>query len=57
MPAAAWEDRASITGDPGYGSGLVSYADSNNFTYNIKGVGKQTSGVSFPLTLVLTAGQ
>jgi hypothetical protein len=30
----------------------VSYADSSNFTYNIKGYGKSAA-----LTLVLTAGQ
>ena len=52
-----WEDRASFSGDPAANSGLTSYADSNNVTYNIKGVGKATSGTGFPLSLVLTAGQ
>ncbi|HTM57653.1 MAG TPA: prepilin-type N-terminal cleavage/methylation domain-containing protein [Candidatus Udaeobacter sp.] len=52
-----WEDRASFSGDPATNSGLTSYADSNNVTYNIKGVGKATSGTGFPLSLVLTAGQ
>ena len=54
---AAWEDRGSFTANPGATSGLVSYADSIQTNYNIKGVGKVTSGAGFPLTLVLTAGQ
>jgi type IV pilus assembly protein PilA len=53
----AWEDRGSILSDPTGTSGLVSYADSSGTTYNIKGVGKLTTGAGFPLTLVLTAGQ
>src|SRR5215813_2439875 len=53
----AWEDRSSFAADPGTKSGLTSYADSSNTNYNIKGVGKITSGVGFPMTLVLTAGQ
>ena len=54
----AWEDRATFAGDPTAAvSGLTSYADSATATYNIKGVGKHTSGTGFPLTLVLTAGQ
>jgi type II secretory pathway pseudopilin PulG len=53
----AWEDRASVTGNPGATAGLASYADSSNSNYNIKGVGKTTSGSGFPLALVLSAGQ
>ena len=52
-----FEDRPSFAADPTGTSGLVSYADSNQITYNIKGVGKATSGTGFPLSLVLTAGQ
>jgi len=55
--AGAWEDRGSFAANPTGTSGLTSYADSNNVTYNIKGVGKVVSGAGFPLTLVLTAGQ
>ena len=54
---AAWEDRAVFVGNPAATTGLVSYADSATTTYNIKGVGKITSGAGFPLPLVLTAGQ
>ncbi len=53
----AWEDRTSILSNPAGTAGLVSYADSSSTTYNIKGVGKVTSGTGFPMTLVLTAGQ
>ena len=53
----AYEDRASFSGNPAATSGLTSYADSSNSNYNIKGVGKITSGTGFPLTLVLSAGQ
>jgi type IV pilus assembly protein PilA len=53
----AWEDRATFVGDPAATSGIVSYSDSLLTTYNIKGVGKATTGTGFPLTLVLTAGQ
>ena len=53
----AWEDRGSMLSDPGGTSGLVSYADSLGTTYNIKGVGKPTTGAGFPLTLVLSSGQ
>ena len=53
----SWEDRASITADPGATSGMVSYSDSIGITYNIKGVGKATTGISFPMSLVLTAGE
>ena len=49
---AAWEDRATLatacTGTPG----LISYADSSQLNYNIKGYGKAAA-----LSLVLTAGQ
>ena len=48
----AWEDRASFAADPAGKSGLTSYADSSQNTYNIRGMGKAA-----PLTLVLTAGQ
>ncbi len=48
----AWEDLGStLTANTGP-SGIVSYADSNQTTYAIKGYGKQAA-----LTLVLTAGQ
>ena len=53
----AYEDRAVFVGDPLAVSGLTSYSDSLNTNYNIKGVGKITSGTGFPLSLVLTAGQ
>jgi prepilin-type N-terminal cleavage/methylation domain-containing protein len=53
----AWEDRPSFAADPTAKAGLVSYADSNSATYNIKGVGKATSGFGFPLPLTLSAGQ
>jgi prepilin-type N-terminal cleavage/methylation domain-containing protein len=56
--AHAWEDRATFAGNPVTAlSGITSYADSATTTYNVKGVGKATSGTGFPLTLVLTAGQ
>jgi type IV pilus assembly protein PilA len=50
----SWEDRGSIltTLTTSTKSGLVSYADSSQNTYNIRGMGKTA-----PLTLVLTAGQ
>jgi prepilin-type N-terminal cleavage/methylation domain-containing protein len=50
---ASWEDRASILNPPTSTlNGIVSYADSLQQTYNIKGRGKTQA-----LTLVLTAGQ
>jgi type IV pilus assembly protein PilA len=53
----AWEDRASFVAAPTGKSGLASYADTaTGVSYNIKGVGKVTSGAGFPLALVLTAG-
>jgi type IV pilus assembly protein PilA len=56
--ATVIEDRGSFAADPGTTRGLSSYADSaSGLTYNVKGVGKITSGAGFPLTLVLTAGQ
>jgi prepilin-type N-terminal cleavage/methylation domain-containing protein len=48
---AAWEDRASLAGIPGAVPGITSYADSNSFTYNVKGYGAKA-----PILLVLTAG-
>ena len=52
-----FEDRATFSANPTATSGLVSYADSNQITYNIKGVGKSLVAPNFPLSLVLTAGQ
>src|SRR5438105_2750026 len=55
---ASFENRASFAANPTGTRGLASYADSaSGLTYNIKGVGKITTGTGFPLTLVLTAGQ
>jgi len=48
----SWELRATMGGNPNSKSGLTSYADSANNTYNIKGYGKVA-----PLILVLTSGQ
>ena len=48
----AWENRASVSGSCTAKSGLASYADSANLTYNVKGYGKSAA-----LTLVLSAGQ
>ncbi len=54
----AFETRGSTSADPSPKSGLASYADSAlGNLYNIKGVGKITSGAGFPLSLVLTSGQ
>ena len=53
----AWEDRATVSANPSATSGLVSYADSNQVAYDIKGVGKATSGTGFPLSLELTSGE
>lgn len=50
---SAWEDRADFSTDPTATSGIVSYSDSATVSYNIKAVGKETSGTSFPLPLVL----
>ncbi len=55
--ASALEDRAAVDVDPGAVSGIVSYADSATVMYNIKGVGKATSGASFPLSIVLGSGE
>ena len=49
--ANAWEDRASTLGTPTATSGITSYADTSNTSYNIKGYGKANA-----LTLTLTAG-
>jgi prepilin-type N-terminal cleavage/methylation domain-containing protein len=57
LTAGAWEDRPSFAALPTPTSGLVSYADSTGITYNIKGVGKATAGGSFPMSLVLSAGE
>jgi type IV pilus assembly protein PilA len=55
---ASFEDRTSFAANPAGTRGLASYADSSSgLTYNVKGVGKVTTGTGFPLTLVLTAGQ
>ena len=50
----AYEDRGNgnLATAPGATSGITSYADSANITYNIKGYGAKAA-----LTLVLTAGQ
>jgi prepilin-type N-terminal cleavage/methylation domain-containing protein len=48
----AWEDRASMLGDPTNYSGITSYADSSTMTYNVKGYGRTSI-----LSIVLTAGQ
>ena len=48
----SWEARGAMGGNPATKSGLTSYADSSNNTYNIKGYGKTA-----PLILVLTSGQ
>ena len=48
----SWEDRGSVLGPPTSHSGITSYADSSNTTYNIKGYGKQTI-----LSIVLSSGQ
>ena len=48
----AWEDRASASGACAATSGIVSYADSSQNTYNIKAYGKTAA-----LSLILTAGQ
>ena len=55
----AWEDRGSMLSPPTGKSGLSSYSDSLQNNYNIMGVGKATSTSlgTFPLSLVLTAGQ
>jgi hypothetical protein len=49
---ASFEDRATLATAPTTTSGLVSYADSSQVTYNIKGYGKGAA-----LNLVLTAGE
>ena len=53
----AWEDRPSFSANPTGTSGVVSYSDSTGTTYNIKGVGKATTGPAFPMSLILTAGE
>jgi prepilin-type N-terminal cleavage/methylation domain-containing protein len=48
----AWENRGTFAAPAATTSGISSYADSANTTYNVKGHGKNAA-----LTLVLTAGQ
>lgn len=50
-PGTSWEDRASLSATASPVRGIVSYADSTNSTYNVKGHG--TAG---PIPLVLTSG-
>ena len=50
--SAARENRAVFTQPAAATSGIASYCDSSNTTYNIKGHGKSAA-----LALVLTAGQ
>jgi len=48
----SWEDRSSFAADPSTVSGITSYADSSQATYNVKGFGKASI-----LSIVLSAGQ
>ena len=48
----AWQYRASMSADCPIHSGLVTYADSANNTYNIKAYGRVT-----PIAIVMTSGQ
>ena len=48
----AWEDRATMVAGPTAKRGLVSYADSSQSLYNIKGYGESAT-----LSVVLTTGQ
>jgi len=48
----AWENRANNISPPATVSGISSYADSSNTSYNVKGYGKAAA-----LTLVLSSGQ
>jgi prepilin-type N-terminal cleavage/methylation domain-containing protein len=48
----AWEDRATLGASPSAVSGIVSYADSAQMIYNIKGYGKNAE-----LTMVLITGR
>ena len=48
----AWETRGSMGGAPTNKSGIASYCDSLNNTYNIKGYGKASA-----INLTLTSGQ
>jgi prepilin-type N-terminal cleavage/methylation domain-containing protein len=47
----AWENRGSIDAPASTISGITSYADSNNATYNVKGHGKSSA-----IRIVLTSG-
>jgi len=48
----SWEDRSTMAGDPTNKSGIVSYADSAQSIYNIKGYGKKSV-----ISVVLSTGQ
>ena len=48
----AWETRGSMGGNPATKSGIASYCDSANNTYNIKAYGRVT-----PIAIVMTSGQ
>lgn len=47
----AWEDRGAYDAPASEIPGITSYADLNNFTYNVKGHGK-----SSPITIILSSG-
>ncbi len=47
----AWENRGSLAAAPVSVPGITSYADSNAFTYNVKGY-----GATAPILFVLSAG-
>ena len=48
----AWENRGGMGADASMTSGITSYADSMNSTYNVRGYGKAT-----PIMIVLTSGR
>ena len=48
---AAWENRVTYAAPATTLSGITSYSDSSNFTYNVKGHGK-----SDPITIILSSG-
>jgi prepilin-type N-terminal cleavage/methylation domain-containing protein len=47
----AWEDRGTYDAPASTIPGITSYADSNNFTYNVKGHGKDG-----PIRIILSSG-
>ena len=47
----AWEDRVTYAAPASTISGITSYADSDNATYNLKGHGK-----SAPISIILSSG-